>query len=164
MGLVTQPVAGPRCHRGEKEYSSICALSNPASRNVFRINSDASRDSSLPVTRPPIVSVRVSRNEIAPPLVMAAPTIRADKSSPPLACENAQRLSSRIKTTHAMACDRILSLPTPLPSQGLSGNPAWIIHAADLSSTSAPTLIGPRVLDIGASRAPSFCLSDLLKQ
>src|SRR5580698_7937776 len=111
MGLVTQPVAGPRCHRGEKEYSSICALSNPASRNVFRINSDASRDSSLPVTRPPIVSVRVSRNEIAPLLVMAAPTIRADKSSPPLACERAQKSSSR-ETAHAIACNLTLLLAT----------------------------------------------------
>src|SRR5579859_7214064 len=53
----------------------------PASFNVFKIRSAAAREPGVPVIRPPMVSVRVSRKASAPPRVMEYPTMRAMSSS-----------------------------------------------------------------------------------
>ena len=73
-GAMTDPLAGPRFQPAASAYSSMWAFVKPASRSVLRISSDAARDSGLPVTRPPTVSVSVSRKEMAPRRFSAAPT------------------------------------------------------------------------------------------
>src|ERR1051325_4222327 len=80
-GAITSPVVAPCCQTEGSLYSSVCAFSNPASFSVFKINSAASRDPWPPVFPPPMLSVSVSRNSIAPLLVSECPTIRGIVSS-----------------------------------------------------------------------------------
>src|SRR5262245_52695010 len=81
IGARTRAAADPRAQRERSGHSSAWTFASPASRSVCWSSSAAAFDCGLPVTRPPIRSVRRSTRARLRLRVSASPAMRAASSS-----------------------------------------------------------------------------------